>query len=343
MADQPGTGTPDAATPAASEYTHFAEPGQPAAPNDSEWSQPTLSRHVQEQPELAPEQPEAAPEHNEDEPVQAETAPEPAAAVPDEPDLEAAPPPIPAQTHFGSAPPPELTETLPPLEPAGPAREPVGQRPTGQFPSAQYPAAQYPAAQYPAGQYYTPPVAARRPQVSYERGTVPDGHQAVVEQAADVAVSAMAIPLRVLDVGCGDGSLLAELILRVPYAESYVGLDPLPDLVPAELRDSDPRLGVVRGAAESLPFADASFDLVVAMYSFAYWNDQRAGLAELARVVADNGKVVVVEPTSGGGRVHNPKEIGEMLSAAGLTLERTETVGRSRLRMATARAYVAAP
>ena len=40
-----------------------------------------------------------------------------------------------------------------------------------------------------------------------------------------------------------------------------------------------------QGAAERLPFADASFDLVVSAMSFDHWADQELGLAECAPVL----------------------------------------------------------
>jgi SAM-dependent methyltransferase len=133
----------------------------------------------------------------------------------------------------------------------------------------------------------------------------------------------------------------------VPYAELYVGVDPIPGLMPDVQLDSDPRLCLVRAAAESLPFPNASFDLVIAAMSFAYWKDQRKGIGELARVVARNGKVVLVESTGGDakgkGRLHGDKDIAYALERAGLELEHTETVGRSRMGKAQARAFIAIP
>jgi ubiquinone/menaquinone biosynthesis C-methylase UbiE len=141
--------------------------------------------------------------------------------------------------------------------------------------------------------------------------------------------------------------LLAELILRVPYAELYVGLDPRPDAISEQLRAQEPRLSFVRGAAEALPLPDASFDLVLASLSFGLWLDQKTGLAELARVVSDNGKVIVVEPkrpqTSGRHRVHGVKGITALLESVGLGIERVQTVHRSVTGVSLAHAFIAFP
>jgi ubiquinone/menaquinone biosynthesis C-methylase UbiE len=181
----------------------------------------------------------------------------------------------------------------------------------------------------------------------YEQGGVGRWHAKIVERSADVALASMPVPLRVLDVGCGTGALLRELIVRVPYCEAYVGLDPAPSMIAVARRGSDARITFVQAAAESLPFPDASFDLVVSSTSFDHWADQRAGVEELARVVADNGRVVLVDLAAGWlasqGRARSPRKIGRLFADAGLRVERRETVYRLGFVLPYVRAFIASP
>jgi len=68
---------------------------------------------------------------------------------------------------------------------------------------------------------------------------------------------------RALEVGCGDGRLLRHYAGLVGAA---VGLDPDPDEV-AFARSELPAARFVLGEAQTLPFPDQSFDLVVFAWS----------------------------------------------------------------------------
>jgi SAM-dependent methyltransferase len=303
----------------------------------AEWSRPRLV-------EVNRGEPTEPTEPTEPEPVlELQPLPEPEAgpdaergAEPSEPAAQQAAAPAEPEAELEAAPAePAEPEAEPEAEPAEPAAEPAE------------PAAEPVPAAIHEPQFTSVPIAARHSPTQYPVGEVPPWQGKLVQRVAEVAVVAMPIPLRVLDVGCGDARLLAELILRVPSAELYVGLDPRRDAVPAELRATEPRLSVIRAVAEALPLPDASFDLVIASLSLTLWSDQRAGAAELARVVSDNGKVVVVElrkaQITGRNRVSGVKEITALLEAAGLAVERVETVHRSALGAPLAHAFIASP
>jgi ubiquinone/menaquinone biosynthesis C-methylase UbiE len=105
---------------------------------------------------------------------------------------------------------------------------------------------------------------------------------------------------RALDVGCGPGALLGALAPRVRAA---VGID----VTAAMLEQASARLGglssstplaavgLVRGAAERLPFRDGAFSLAVTTYTLHHFGDQRAVVSEMARVVGRGGRVLIAD------------------------------------------------
>lgn len=81
----------------------------------------------------------------------------------------------------------------------------------------------------------------------------------------------------VLDVGAGDGRLLAALRRR-GHRGRRVGLDPRPGP------------GVLPARAEDLPFADAGFDVVLLVRVLAHLADPEGALAEARRVVGSGAR-----------------------------------------------------
>ena len=106
------------------------------------------------------------------------------------------------------------------------------------------------------------------------------------EQIMPLAATELAGARRVLDVGCGDGQvsrLASEL-----GAELVVGIDPTWN----QVRVAAERGGGVfaRSGAGALPFADASFDAVVACLVFEHIRDVDDAIAEVARVLEPGGR-----------------------------------------------------
>jgi SAM-dependent methyltransferase len=94
---------------------------------------------------------------------------------------------------------------------------------------------------------------------------------------------------RVLDVGCGPGTLCAAVAAR---GARPVGVDLAEGMVDAA-REAHPALAFRRGDAEDLPFADASFDAALAAFVVNHLPHPERGAAELRRVVAPGGRVAV--------------------------------------------------
>jgi len=104
--------------------------------------------------------------------------------------------------------------------------------------------------------------------------------------------------LRGLDVGCGTGRLLAFLHDAWPGVR-WTGLDLSPPYLTEARRliGRTARVKLIEGAAEKLPFDDASLDLVVSSFLLHELpaDVRLAALAEMRRVLKPDGLVVIVD------------------------------------------------
>ena len=102
----------------------------------------------------------------------------------------------------------------------------------------------------------------------------------------------------VLDVGTGTGLLLRMLARQPLPPRRVVGIDSSPGML-SRAPDLPSGWQLVLGDARSLPFAEASFEVVVCAYLLHLLepSDQRAVLAEARRVLRAGGRMVTVTPT----------------------------------------------
>jgi arsenite methyltransferase len=100
---------------------------------------------------------------------------------------------------------------------------------------------------------------------------------------------------RVLDVGCGPGFYVAELLETVGRDGSVVGIDLSRDMltVAAARTEGHENVELLEGSATEVPLADESVDRAVCVQVLEYVPDVPAALREMRRVLSDRGRLVL--------------------------------------------------
>jgi ubiquinone/menaquinone biosynthesis C-methylase UbiE len=155
----------------------------------------------------------------------------------------------------------------------------------------------------------------------------------LVENELDVLQAL--VPLagaQLLEAGCGAAQLARELLGRYPTAE-LVGTEVDERQLAKNLQSPAERLRFERAGAQSLPFADRSFDGVLMLKSLHHvpMALMDTALAEVARVLRPGGWLYVSEPVFAGElnelvRLFNDEEI--VRAAAQAALDRAVASGR---------------
>jgi SAM-dependent methyltransferase len=106
---------------------------------------------------------------------------------------------------------------------------------------------------------------------------------------------------RLLEVGCGTGSLTFTLartvdfaeLTAVDYADVYVAA--------AQAKNRDPRIRIEQGDAAALGFPDAHFDRALSLLVLHFVAEPAGAVAEMRRVTRPGGVVAAAVWDSGGG------------------------------------------
>jgi len=116
--------------------------------------------------------------------------------------------------------------------------------------------------------------------------------------------------LRILDLGCGEGRFSRILAQR---GATTVGLDPIQALLTHARNAGSKHEAYVRGSGDALPFADATFDAVIAYLSLIDITDFRAAIRESARVLRPGGRLFAANIASVAGGEHVVDDAGHFL------------------------------
>ncbi len=143
---------------------------------------------------------------------------------------------------------------------------------------------------------------------------------------SEVAESGTPNRPRILDVGCGTGANL-EMLAQFGQAE---GVDVSDDALEFCRKKG---LKVQKGLAETLPYADETFDITTALDVIEHLDDDIAGLKEMHRVTKSGGYSLIFVPAymwlwgvqddiSHHRIRYTRKQIVERIETAGFTVER---------------------
>lgn len=96
----------------------------------------------------------------------------------------------------------------------------------------------------------------------------------------------------VLEIGFGSGT---SVPFYPPGVQEIVGLDPSAGMLARAERHQDPRVRIVRGHAESLPFQEHTFDHVVSILTLCSVSHLSQTLLEIQRVLKPEGRLHFLE------------------------------------------------
>lgn len=99
---------------------------------------------------------------------------------------------------------------------------------------------------------------------------------------------------KLLDVGCGPGWFLKDLVKTFQNIE-FTGCDLSERMVYHAKNNLSPKVNVVVGDAQNLPFPSNSFDIVTSTLAFHHFPQPDKAISEFHRVLKPNGLMIVAD------------------------------------------------
>ncbi|MCC6168610.1 MAG: class I SAM-dependent methyltransferase [Caldilineaceae bacterium] len=119
---------------------------------------------------------------------------------------------------------------------------------------------------------------------------------------------------RLLEIGCGPGGLWAENRDRIPAGWHLLLTDLSPGMIQQAARALAGPANVLFGVADAqaLPFADSTFDLVIANHMLYHVPDRARALAEIRRVLRPDGRFYAA--TNGKNHMAKVRELAQQFA-----------------------------
>lgn len=130
----------------------------------------------------------------------------------------------------------------------------------------------------------------------------------------------------ILDVGCGGGRTVGKLAAMATEGR-VLGIDHSAASVATSRRTNREwiergRVQITEASASALPFADGTFDLVIAVESHFWWPDLPLGAREVFRVLKSVGCfAIIAEFYNGGKHAGRAERLARMTGMAALTVD----------------------
>jgi SAM-dependent methyltransferase len=115
------------------------------------------------------------------------------------------------------------------------------------------------------------------------------GRPSYANDAVDWILEGLPSGGRVLDLAAGTGKLTTMIVAR---GFDVVAVEPI-ETMRQELAAAAPGAHALAGSAEQIPLPDASVDAVTIAQAF-HWFNERAALAEIARVLRPGGRLALI-------------------------------------------------
>ena len=100
----------------------------------------------------------------------------------------------------------------------------------------------------------------------------------------------------VLDIGCGGGANLLQILQRCPQGKAY-GIDISSESVTFARKKNKKYLGtrcfIEQGGVHRLPYPDYAFDAVTAFETVYFWGNLQHAFTEVARVLKPGGSFLI--------------------------------------------------